>query len=302
MSKVPFFKAEEIMPRVWKIQYDFVSEENTPVYAYLMEGRDYALVIDTMLGYGNLRAFCETLTDKPMKLVNTHFHLDHIGGNYDFDTCYIHPLDIPYMYNDHPASKEQLLERAKKAARPEYADLLTADDFTPEHPIKVYPVFDGDIFDLGDRQIEVIEVGGHSPGSIVLLDRKLRVVYSGDACNGNTLLGFGVSLSIEEYLENLLRLKKFQPEFDMMYGGHQIFKSDIIDEGIELCAKVIAGTDDREERVIFGNRKTYYGAKHHPVQRGRMDGKNFNIAYNPNNILKKPHAPQVITTRPVSQF
>ena len=220
MSKVPFFRAEEIKPRVWQIGYDFLNEFQVPVFSYLIEGRDYALVVDTMYGYGNLRAFCETLTDKPLKLVNTHFHLDHVGGNYDFDACYIHPLDIPYLYSSLPASREQQLERARNAARPEYKDLLTADDFASERPIKVFPIYDGDIFDIGDRQIEVIGVGGHSPGSIVLLDRKNRIVFSGDACNSNTLLGFGVSLSIEEYLENLLHLKKFQTEFDITYGGY----------------------------------------------------------------------------------
>ena len=302
MSKVPFFKAEEIMPRVWKIQYDFIVESEVPVFTYLLEGKDYALVIDTMYGYGNLRAFCETITDKPLKLVNTHFHFDHTGGNYDFDACYIHPLDIPYLYSDQPATKEQLLERARNASRPEYKDLLTTDDFTPERPIKVYPIFDGDIFDLGDRQIEVIGVGGHSPGSIVLLDRKIRAVYSGDACNSNTLLGFGVSLSVEEYLKNLLHLKKFQPEFDVMYGGHQILDASIVDEGIELCARVIAGTDDREVRPGIANLMFTYGAKNDPQTRRRVDGKSFNIAYDPDNILKKPHAPQVITNKSVSRF
>jgi len=302
VSKVPFFKAEEIKPRVWQIGYDFLNEFQVPVFSYLIEGRDYALVVDTMYGYGNLRAFCETLTDKPLKLVNTHFHLDHVGGNYDFDACYIHPLDIPYLYSSLPASREQQLERARNAARPEYKDLLTADDFASERPIKVFPIYDGDIFDIGDRQIEVIGVGGHSPGSIVLLDRKNRIVFSGDACNSNTLLGFGVSLSIEEYLENLLHLKKFQTEFDITYGGHQVLDAGIVDEGIELCARVIAGTDDKEERPGLMNMTFTYGAKHDPQTRRRADGKSFNIAYNPNNILKKPRSPQVITSNPLSMF
>ena len=56
------------MPRVWKIQHDFIVESEVPVFTYLLEGKDYALVIDTMYGYGNLRAFCETITDKPREL------------------------------------------------------------------------------------------------------------------------------------------------------------------------------------------------------------------------------------------
>ena len=148
----------------------------------------------------------------------------------------------------------------------------------------------------------MIGVGGHSPGSIVLLDRKNRIVFSGDACNSNTLLGFGVSLSIEEYLENLLHLKKFQTEFDITYGGHQVLDAGIVDEGIELCARVIAGTDDKEERPGLMNMTFTYGAKHDPQTRRRADGKSFNIAYNPNNILKKPRSPQVITSNPLSMF
>ncbi|NLM61178.1 MAG: MBL fold metallo-hydrolase, partial [Clostridiales bacterium] len=147
--------------------------------------------------------------------------------------------------------------------------MLNADDFASERPIKVFPIYDGDIFDIGDRQIEVIGVGGHSPGSIVLLDRKNRIVFSGDACNSNTLLGFGVSLSIEEYLEKLLHLKKFQTEFDITYGGHQVLDAGIVDEGIELCARVIAGTDDKEERPGLMNMTFTYGAKHDPQTRRR---------------------------------
>ena len=78
MSKVPYFKAGEIAPRTWMIEYAFTAPKGGGPYAYLLEGSDYALVIDTMLGYGNLRAFCETLTDKPLRLVNTHFHPDHV--------------------------------------------------------------------------------------------------------------------------------------------------------------------------------------------------------------------------------
>jgi glyoxylase-like metal-dependent hydrolase (beta-lactamase superfamily II) len=57
-----------------------------------------ALLIDSLIGAGNLRAFCRELTDLPITLVNTHGHVDHTGGNFDFDECYIHPNDISLMY------------------------------------------------------------------------------------------------------------------------------------------------------------------------------------------------------------
>ena len=300
MSNVPYFKATEIRPRTWQIEYAFTDKEH--VYCYLTEGRDYALAIDTMMGHGNLRAFLETLTDKPIRLVNTHFHFDHCGGNFAFDACWIHPRDLPYFYSERPRTAAEMLARARELALPEYAEAMDEGDFFAERPMRTYPVWDGDVFDLGDRQIEVIDVGGHSPGSIVLLDRAQRIVYSGDACNSNTLLAFGNALPIEEYLRNLLHFKRFQKDFDIMYGGHQVLPPQTIDEGIELCARVLAGTDDREERIGLFGRMVLYGARHAGEGIERADGKGFNISYNPDNLFCSGPRRQVIGLNPPSAF
>lgn len=292
MSKVPFFKAAEIAPRTWQIEYAFTDREN--VYCYLTEGRDYALAIDTMMGHGDLRAFLETLTDRPVRLVNTHFHFDHCGGNFGFDRCYIHPRDIPFFYSERPRTAAEMLARARELAFPEYAEALEEGDFLPERPMRTLPVWDGDVFDLGDRQIEVIDVGGHTPGSIVLLDRVQRIAYTGDACNGNTLLGFDCSLPIEEYLGNLLHFKRFQGEFDVMYGGHQVLPPETLDEGIELCARILAGLDDRELRPGMFGRTATYGARHAGTGMERADGKNFNISYDPEKLFSGGGTKQVI--------
>lgn len=70
---------------------------------------------------------------------------------------------------------------------------------------------------------------------------------------------------------------------------------ETIDEGIELCARVIAGTDDREEGVGPGGRKTLYGARHAADGFGRADGKRFNMNYRPDNILRQEKKPQIFT-------
>ena len=91
-GKIPYYRATEIAEKSWKIENACC--ESSYALCYLVEGRDYALLIDTILGIGNLKAFCETLTDKPIRLVNTHSHSDHVGGNFFFDHCYMHPRDI----------------------------------------------------------------------------------------------------------------------------------------------------------------------------------------------------------------
>ena len=69
MSHVQYYKATEIGDRCWQIEYAFTNQEH--VYCYLIEGNEFALLIDTMYGYGSLKAFCRMLTDKPIRLALT---------------------------------------------------------------------------------------------------------------------------------------------------------------------------------------------------------------------------------------
>ena len=300
MSEVNYFKATEIAKRSWMIEYAFTDREH--VYCYLVEGRDYALLIDTMYGYGSLKAFCETLSDKPVKLVLTHFHLDHMAGNAEFGSCYMHHLDIANYLDSQLPPQEAMLAHAKEEAFPEIAGKMELSDMVPFAPVLTYPLYDGDLLDLGDRTIEVVWVGGHSAGSVAFIDKERRIAYTGDCCNGNTLLGFGNSLPVETYMKNLLHFKHYQKDFDMMYGGHQVLPPTVIDEGIELCARVIAGTDDKEEVQGLHGRTAIYAAKHGNSPIERADGKLFNMCYKPERILAEEKKARVIDFKPVPMF
>ena len=70
----------KITDNTWVISFMNGSE-----YMYLLEGNDQALLIDTGYGAGNLKTFVEGLTDKPVLVVNTHFHPDHSAGNGEFE-------------------------------------------------------------------------------------------------------------------------------------------------------------------------------------------------------------------------
>jgi glyoxylase-like metal-dependent hydrolase (beta-lactamase superfamily II) len=134
---IPFFKAEEIAEKSWMIKNAFV--ERSEAICYLIEGRDYALLIDSIIGMGNLKAFCETLTDKPVRLVNTHAHSDHFGGNFHFDACWMHHRDIALFQTCTGVKKERLFEMARQTALPEYRDRIEPDgNFTDWVPMKVF--------------------------------------------------------------------------------------------------------------------------------------------------------------------
>ena len=291
-----YFKSEKIADGSYKIENSFGDKLPFNIYCYLVVGEKYALLIDTILGFGDLKSYCETLTDKPIKVVNTHAHQDHFGGNFHFDSCYMHSRDIKYFLDNPEFTKEQIADSLKNFMGDENKDLIDANDgnFADVHNIKVYPINDGDVFDLGDRQLEVVEVGGHTPGTVILIDNKTRIAYSGDACNGNTLLDFETCLPVSVYLDNLIRLKNYQDRFDMMYGGHEILDPTIIDEGIETAQRVIDGTDDKYIAKGINGTDTVYAAAKIDGAYERADGKRFNMTYLPDKIVGEDERKQVI--------
>ena len=142
---------------------------------YLLEGRDRALLIDTLYGAGNLRAHVASLTDKPVTVINTHGHLDHSGGNGeweevlmlagaipDVETCYRCPFDVSKL--PHPDYKKTVMK-------------------------------EGDVIDLGGRTLEIYDISAHSNGSLALLDRENRQLFVGDELESRQVLMFEVEES-----------------------------------------------------------------------------------------------------------
>jgi glyoxylase-like metal-dependent hydrolase (beta-lactamase superfamily II) len=276
--KSKFFSAETIAENTICIT-GFVNDR-----CYLIEGGGRALLIDSATGVGNIRAFCRELTDLPLTLVNTHGHVDHAGGNFDFDECYIHPEDMGLMYES--CSRKHRVEHVKRWVRPPNSEIpVMEEDFTELKPIKTFPLTDGYVFDLGGRCVEALALSGHTKGSTAFLDRSARMVFSGDACNANTLIFFPESASIEEYRKSLLRLKEFQPYFDVIYSAHDpaALPREIIDEAVELCGEIMNGTDDAVQTKFTG-RPCYY-AKKYQGDFKRLDGKIINIAYDRDKIF-----------------
>ncbi|MCD8124032.1 MAG: MBL fold metallo-hydrolase, partial [Lachnospiraceae bacterium] len=79
----PYFESEKVADGTWRILSD-------GDYSYLVEGENEAAVIDSGYGCGNLREYCQTLTDKPVKIIfNTHDHFDHTANNSYFECAYI---------------------------------------------------------------------------------------------------------------------------------------------------------------------------------------------------------------------
>lgn len=115
--------------------------------SYLVTGAEKALVIDTGFGTVNVLEKARAVTEKPLVLVNTHGHMDHIGCDGLFGQVYAHPLE-----------HDRIHRKNKNTAA----------------------VREGFVFELGGRNIEVLELPGHTPGGIGLLDADNKLLFGGD--------------------------------------------------------------------------------------------------------------------------
>ena len=252
------------------------------VHCFLVEGQDKALLIDTMTGLRGLPAFVATLTDLPVEVALTHGHMDHAGGVFEFGRCYIHPADIPMLDGRTlPARVGYVRGQLPPGEAPE------ASAFVPDGPVEFVPLKAGDKLDLGGRALEVLHVPGHTRGSLCYLDTASGDFFAGDACNNNTLLMMDVSATIEEYLGALLALKERQGDIRRFYlfHGPSLQDKSCIDDNIQCCRDILAGTDDCVP-VDFLGRPGYLAKERTPGTFSRKDGRFGNIVYNPQQVRK----------------
>ena len=132
--------------------------------------------------------------------------------------------------------------------------------YTKQPKIKL--LSDGQVFDLGGRKVMVYYCPGHSRGECTFLDNKSRILFSGDAANGNV----GTRIPVSTTVRYLIRLQKLRTEYDRMYTGHISYAGTInavsqnprvLDDGIEAFRSLLRGDAKIQEvqNHLFPERK-----------------------------------------------
>ena len=181
----------------------YLMDEAHEATGYLVIGQEKACVIDTMNGYNDLYQAVRRITDKPLTVVNTHGHPDHIFGNVYFDSAFLHPADLPLA--------------RMFAEEPEFIQ------FCEEKHLRMPPfseVREGDVFDLGGRHLEVYELPGHTPGGIILLLREDRILFTGDSINHHLWMQLEGCSPMGEFVKSLDRILFLEKEADLILHGH----------------------------------------------------------------------------------
>jgi hydroxyacylglutathione hydrolase len=260
-----WFSSKEVAPGVWVI--DDHGSDNF----YLVEGEDSALLIDNGLGVANVRDYVASLTNLPLIVVNTHGHPDHAGANYQYPVVYAHLSDFEQIKQCNlPEQHKKMINNTQIPEDIAFKDTLNLI------PTVLKPVDEGYVFDLGERQLEVIHVPGHTPGCICLLDGKNKILFTGDNSNTISWLFLQNCEPIDVYLESLLKLKNKSDEFDLLLPGHgePLDKAFIVEE-IKCVESILDGSCQPEPYNSFAGKALL------------CTFKRAGIAYNPDNIHSK---------------
>ncbi|MDR2591090.1 MAG: MBL fold metallo-hydrolase [Oscillospiraceae bacterium] len=234
------FKVKEIQKGL------FMLTDPLEVNLFLIVGEEKALLFDTGYGFVNTPTAIKEITDKPVTVVLGHGHLDHANGAYQFDEVYLREPDFD-LCREHTGSKfrKMLVDRLEETGQKLDVDPET---WINSGACNLIPLEAGTIFDLGGLHVEVIDMAGHTGGSIGLLIKEMRILLDSDSANSHCWMFMPQSLGINEYISMLERVKKL--DFDTFYTAHQDFPHDksFFDKYISVAKNVTM-----ENSTPYGN-------------------------------------------------
>lgn len=238
--------------------------------AYLLEGETEALLVDTGCGIGDIRSLVEELTDRPVRVLITHSHWDHIGNAAQFNDVMAHPREcapdgsvaIDGVADDFVHRPSQVLStwRDEGVAFP---DGFNPNSYSIDPVEDVQAVYAGDVIELGGRRLELLALPGHSPGQIGLLDRDQETLYGADIIGGDRrLLAHFSNANLVTYLASIRLVRDLYAAgaFHTLATGHNAPISgtelDVLEKMVTGLEMVVAG--DRAGRTV----ETRYGPAH----------------------------------------
>jgi hydroxyacylglutathione hydrolase len=116
-------------------------------FLYLLLGSERALLLDTGTGHVPLRPLIDSLlSGQELIVAHTHAHLDHVGGDEEFD---------------------RVVGRTPEEVATYFGITSWPDDVVQ--------------FDLGGRVLDIVPIPGHHASHIAVYDAETRLLFSGDS-------------------------------------------------------------------------------------------------------------------------
>ena len=237
-----WFEVYKVAPATFAIYEPHQYEETI---SYLIVGTKQALLFDTGMGIGNIKAVVARLTSRPVVVLNSHTHNDHVGGNWQFP--YVFGMDTAFTRANAKGSREDAqaelggdnlcgdlpkgFDRAKYATKPWKISLFVRDGF------KV---------NLGKRTVEIIATPGHTPDAISLIDRENGLLFTGDTYYPAPIWLYRPETDLTAYMASVKKLAALAPQVKTVLGAHNVPAAD---------PAVLAELPDAIKQIVDGKVK-----------------------------------------------
>lgn len=234
-----YFSVSRPLPQVFRLA------DPRGVFLTLIVGRERAFLADTGMGVGNLSAALARLTDRPVTPANTHGHIDHTGGNYQFERVWLAGADRPLVKEWlAPERKKRVLALSETPLPPDF-DRRGYLDYGGEN---LEELKDGQRFDLGGLTVEAVALPTHTKGSMGFLCPELGLLLTGDSLSTVTYLVMEESCTVPEYIRQLEGLRELP--FTRMLSAHEpgLMERECL-EAFLACARQV----EPEKTVRFRN-------------------------------------------------
>lgn len=202
-----YYTVEELDERTFAIGEPRYGQQN---FSFLIVGSDRAVLFDAGPGVRDIRPIAQSLTDRPITFIPSHFHFDHLGDGISFSSIAV--VDLPYL-----------------RARAEDGELALTNGehlgFAEGFALPTLSVTEwiapGEEVSLGDRSLLVLHTPGHTRDSITLVESATGMIFSGDFVYPGPLFAFLPGSGMGDYLDGAQAILQSAPNKPRVLGAHR---------------------------------------------------------------------------------
>jgi glyoxylase-like metal-dependent hydrolase (beta-lactamase superfamily II) len=217
----PDLKARHIQDGVFVITHSFPWEANS--LAVVMG--DHLVLVDTpwtpQATKEMLAWLEEQVGPKDVLAINTHFHLDNLGGNQflveQHIPVYGSDLTVELLAERGRASLDQTVQWLQAERDPRFAQTLADLKLVP--PSEVFDIHEGLQLKFGEQSLEVYFPGpAHSPDNLVVYFPERKLLFGGCMIIGWDQIGNTTDADLVAWPTSVKRLEQF--DFSVLIPGH----------------------------------------------------------------------------------
>lgn len=216
--------------------------------SYLLTSETGSLLFDTGTGLASIADAIADIVRGPLTIVNSHSHLDHVGGNASViaraqelqlqDVCghpataYTEteaPLEFLELYAREFTKVTRKYEKFRELDQDYFYALSTQPAMRPMPDTSHWQVpfaaptrtlHDGELLTVGRRTFVTVHTPGHTPDSLALYEPATRALYAGDTIITAAMWLHGDGANLPQLIQSLEKLERLN--IHTIYCAHNL--------------------------------------------------------------------------------